>query len=346
MKAIRAPRAHLELVWSSDSGNWDLPGLPFTRESFYEAACKIDAFSWQFSPDGRRCVLISNDATTDRWVLWLYEARDGSLRGFNLNPVGGSERAEWDRLLDTIMWHGSNCLTTIRHFGGVNFVQEWSLGESSDVAPERPLLPEWRFPGEPAYGQWRPQGDVLALSIGAGEGHPNGEVYLVEPGATPHRRLIYQVPSSHPRTLSWSRSGEVLAIITRENQPEREEAIYIWRPGMECARKIFSDRVLALSGAPRLGDNPVWSPDGRKLAISYIEFKMGPLPPKSPGILLVDSSTGLIKQLATGRRRYPMIHGNSGLFDWTATGRVRFLFLSGKNASENLWEVWEVDVTR
>jgi dipeptidyl aminopeptidase/acylaminoacyl peptidase len=109
---------------------------------------------------------------------------------------------------------------------------------------------------------WSPQGDLIAFERADRPVGGTTKVFLMRPDGREQRRLTKHPIEWHDeRAPAWSPDGTKIAFVSQRQPPVTNTEIYVVNVATgEPSRRITHNFVP--------DDNPVWSPDGRRLAIA------------------------------------------------------------------------------
>jgi Tol biopolymer transport system component len=201
----------------------------------------VQSFDPAWSPDGRKIALVSN--------------RAGSFEVYVMNADGGGKRrlTRHARVVARPVWSPDGrkiAFESLRHAGPRACSDQWpSAGcnwevyvMNADGSGQRRLT---RSPGLDRYAAWSPDGRKLLFHRARSTG---GALRVMNADGSGQRRLGGGSPGS------WSPDGQ--EIVFSRGGSDRD--VYVMNADGSSQRN--------LTGNPARDGNPVWSPDGQKIA--------------------------------------------------------------------------------
>lgn len=254
-----------------------------------------------FNLDGSASVNITDHPRTDRDPMWIGDEiyfvsdRDDYLNIYVYDPQTENTRQVTRHVGSDVRWPGDDGASRIIYeLDGVLRILNVQTGDDREIAitvGDDESLTRARVVD--ASGQLRgysmsPDGVRLAVAA-------RGDVFSVpvEEGLT---RNLTGTSAAHEREAAWSPKGDLIAYISDETG---EEQLWLRDPaGASPPRQLTS-------GLERRIYNPVWSPDGSKIAIGDSEAR----------ILVVDVRSGRVREAFDD----PGYHAHD--YDWSPDSR-------------------------
>jgi TolB protein len=200
-----------------------------------------------WSPDGRRIAFVS---LRDGKALYVMNADGSGLR--IVARVEGLATPAWSPDGRRIAFHGRR--------DGVSGAALYVV--NADGSGQRTLA---RWGSAPA---WSPDGRRLAF-------FQSSKLYLVNADGSGHRVLTRMPKAGRSRSLAWSPDGRKLAFLFERDCGQFCFHLYV----LNADGSGLRDLTRNLAGVRRFGvglaSDPVWSPDGRKIAFMRLNKRLG-----------------------------------------------------------------------
>jgi len=291
----------------------------------YEGGWAQDLFI--FNLDGSGSVNITNHPRTDRDPMWMGDTvyfvsdRDDYLNIYSYDPETGETEQLTEHEGVDVRWPGDDgesrivyelagSLRVLDVESGEDRAIEINVGDDDNLT--RPRMVD--ASGDLRGFSLSPDGVRLAIAA-------RGEVFSVpvEAGIT---RNLTGTPAAHDREVAWSPEGDLIAYISDETG---EEQIWLRDPtGSEAPRQLTDSLTTRIY-------NPVWSPDGTKIAFGDSEAR----------ILVVDVESGEVSEAYDD----PGYHAHD--YDWSPDSKyLAFSIAEPRMARTSPFRsifIWEAD---
>ena len=254
-----------------------------------------------FNLDGSGSVNFTDHPRTDRDPMWIGDEiyfvsdRDDYLNIYAYDPQTENTRQVTSHVGSDVRWPGDDGAARIVYeLDGALHILNVETGDDREIAvsvgDDESLTRARVVDASSQVRDYSMSPDGVRLAVAA-----RGDVFSVpvEEGLT---RNLTATSAAHEREAAWSPQGDLIAYISDETG---EEQLWLRDPA-----GAFAPRQLT-RGLERRIYNPVWSPDGSKIAIGDSEAR----------ILVVDVRSGRVREAFDD----PGYHAND--YDWSPDSR-------------------------
>jgi Tol biopolymer transport system component len=302
--------------------NADDSGLrPLTRcQGTTPGDCAFGAYAW--SPDGTRLAFLSGHigGALTRSNLFLFVVNSdgtGSRRLARCGACDSGQNPSWSPDSRKIVFatpnlHIVSVVTGAQRWLGVSGVNPvWSPGGTRiafglgnalySIKPDGSGLAQLASTaGEIGHPAWSPDGTRIAFDT------PD-EMYVVDADGSNLRSLLAGSPASGPNYPSWSPRGTLILFESTPRSAGGYTAeVWVVKPDGSGRRRLYRSQCCDGLWSP-----PIWSPDGRAIAVGMSVYTANGITRK--GILVMDAQ-------GNHRRR---VFGNPDAIAWQSIPRAR-----------------------